>query len=773
MHALRVLEFNKICERLASKCETQVAARMALELVPSFDDDQVWRLQALTAEAYELVGSRTLPSLSSVDDFEQAVLRASKGGTIEASTLWRIGRALSAMRALRTLVESTKDQAKGLWEFASRLPSLPKLEGKLEASLDSGGEVLSSASAELAKIRRQRMQLTQRITERIQSYVSGKNRDYLSDPIYTQRDGRYVIPVKAEHKSKIRGIVHDTSATGQTVFLEPEDVLQAGNQLRECESMERAEVARILAELSSDVGANAEEIVIGGGAAAEIDLILAKARLGYEMNANLPLRLKKAACITIRKGLHPELDPVNAVPLSIEVGAEFDCVLITGPNTGGKTVAIKAVGLFVCMAQCGMMLPASEVSLGTFSQIWADIGDEQSLQQSLSTFSGHIKNIANALRDLKLGALVLFDEIGAGTDPAEGAALAKSLLIEFQRRGAKVLASTHYGELKVFATNAPRFVNASMEFDLKTLRPTYRLMMGTPGASHALQIAQRCGIPEDVVQRASADTGIAQQEIAKMLEKLEHSKRQAERAQSEADRLANRLRQVEAEAEKKLAEAAEARRTAKSKVVEALEQELREIRLEAAEIFEELKGGGSVEAAREKLRDIQQRGDEFAAQFREPAPKATTEVEISRGMNVKIDGQGAVGVVVSDPKNGKANVQLGPIKMEFALNRLVPVSVPSQARQAKRDVRLRGSGSVPMELHVRSMRAEEMQGELERFIDDAILAGLPYVRIVHGKGEGILRSITRSYLKSHRGVKSFRDGGEGEGGHGVTVAVLT
>ncbi len=491
-HALRVLEFDSVLQRLASHCETEQGADLARAMEPEFDSNEIWRLQDLTKEAYDLLGVANLPSLGAVRDDRQAVERAAKGGSVDGETLYRIGEALGAMRNLKGVVCARNNPFPLLADIAVVLPEITELERKLHDSLDGNGEVKESASPELGTLRRKRTSLGQRAVEKMQSYLSGKLRDSLSDPIYTVRDGRYVLPVKAEHKGKIRGIVHDTSGSGQTVYVEPEDVLQIGNQIREAEAAERAEVARILANLSSRVGARSREILAGYEAAGQLDFILAKAREGYASRSCLPTRLPGHQ-VEIRKGRHPELDPDTAIPLTTELGLNADAVLITGPNTGGKTVAMKTVGLFVVMAQCRMMLPASEVRLGHFTQVWADIGDEQSLQQSLSTFSGHIKNIAEALKFIKPGALVLLDEVGAGTDPAEGAALAIALLNRFVESGAKVMASTHYGELKVFATNSPRFMNASMEFDVKSLRPTYRLMMGTPGASHALRIAERYG----------------------------------------------------------------------------------------------------------------------------------------------------------------------------------------------------------------------------------------------------------------------------------------
>ncbi len=511
--------------------------------------------------------------------------------------------------------------------------------------------------------------------------------------------------------------------------------------------------------------------------------MLAKARHGVRTHGCLPLPTT-GPYVRIVGGRHALLDPETVVPLTVEVGGDrpgrLDALLITGPNTGGKTVAIKTVGLCVAMGQAGMMPPADEMRLGCFSQIWADIGDEQSLQQSLSTFSGHIKNIAGALQGLKPGALVLLDEIGAGTDPGEGAALARALLLEFQRRGAKVMASTHYGELKILASNTPGFLNAAMEFDLKTLRPTYHLQMGMPGSSHALKIAERYGVPTEVIDEAKS--GIAEEEldVARMIEKLELAQRQAQKAQGDADRLAAQLRKVQRETEGKLAEAQEAKREAKAKATEELELALREIRLEAADIFDELKAGASqtvLERARERLKGLQAAGGSIADEMRpEPAKRAPAPkpASLKRGMTVRVSGLGQVGTLLEEPKGKNVMVQIGPMKMSVALDRLEAVAQPTKSGPRSRGTgaMLQRAQTAHTEISLRAMRAEDAMEELSRFMDDAVLAGLESVRIVHGKGEGILRKLTHDHLRKNRNVREYHLAEPAEGGDGVTIATL-
>ena len=772
LHALQVLEFDAIKQRLQLHCETSLGIESAGELLPTFDAGEAWALLAVTGEAHEAIGKYQVPSLGAVRDLRAPLKMAEKGGVLGGQELFLIADALAAMRNFKAFLKAHRADMPKLSPHADSLPDASRLEVLLFDSLEPDGTVKDAASPALATLRQKKKTTTARIHERIQSYTSGKGRDLLSDPIFTVRDGRYVIPLKAENRGKIRGIVHDTSATGQTVFLEPEDVLQLGNALRETEAAERAEVQRILANLSAKAGTVAPEAIGGIVAAAELDLAFGKAKLAYQMKGTMP-QPKGEFWLEVQGGKHPLLDPATTVPLDISVGLNSN-VLITGPNTGGKTVAIKAAGLLVLMAQSGLLPPALDLRLGPFTQVWADIGDEQSLEQSLSTFSGHIKNISDALKGLKRGALVLLDEVGAGTDPAEGAALGQSILQELADRGAAILASTHYGELKAFAYNTAGFQNAAMEFDPKNFRPTYRLVMGAPGASQALRIAERCGISSRLIDRAREGLGAQARDMASMMEQLEQSQRLARQAQGEADRRTDELRKAEQKAARKLTEAEEIRKTAHAKAHEVIEAALREIRLEASAIFEEMKRAPAdqrtVQAARERLKGLQEVGQDFADEF---LPKNRDAGEaggtFSKGMSVRVEGYSQVGTIVEEPKSGTALVQIGPMKVNTPISRLSAAAAPPAASKPRSAIGLQKALHATTEIHLRAMRAEDASRELEKFIDDALLAGLPSVRIVHGKGEGILRKITQDYLRKNPGVASFRDGDPGEGGSGVTI----
>jgi len=771
-----VIEFDAICDRLAAEAETPMGQDACRNTTPSYQPDVVRHLLNLTGEAYDLLPTG-LPSLRGVKDVRSPLRVAEKGGVLDGQILAAVGQALTVCRTALHSLEVRKDLAPDLFRIAQNLPRLDRLESLLSQSLDGDGTVRDSASQELVSLRQRKASASKKVLERIQSYVSGRTRVLLSDPIYTERDGRFVIPLKAENRGKIRGIVHDTSASGQTIYLEPADVIQLGNQVREIEAAERAEVERILRMLSESVGEKGTEIGLGIDIVGRLDEVFARVRLGTQMNGVIP-RILDGPQIEIRDGRHPLLDPKIAVPLSLSLGADCDGLLITGPNTGGKTISIKTVGLFVAMGQAGMMLPAKDVGLGCFTQIWADIGDEQSLQQSLSTFSGHIKNIAAALEGLRPGALVLLDEVGAGTDPAEGASLAQALLLEFQSRGAKIMASTHYGELKLFATDTAGFVNASMEFDVKSLRPTYRLLVGTPGSSHALKIAERYGIPTSVVERAESGLGTQERDLSKVIEKLENSQRQAQKAQSEADRLTHRLKSVEREAEAKIQAADEAKSKLQARAADEISELLRVIRLEAADIFETLKrrpDQAGMDQARARLKKLQEVGQDFVNEMRPVVPPAKREAaRVSKGTQVRLLGVGMTGTVLEDPKGKAVPVQVGSMKMTVNLDQMEVVAEAPRPQPGSRSgtVQVAKAQSAVREIQLIQMRAEAAQEALDKFLDDALLAGLPSVRIVHGKGEGILRDVTRRTLQNHPGVTSFRDGEAGEGGQGATIAEL-
>lgn len=779
-HALQVLEFQTVLQSLSLQAETAAGAELCAELNPSFNPKEVAFLLRQTQQAYELLGVDPPPTLAGVRSGEREFELCQKGSLLAAEEVYRMAETLEAIGKLGKYLAHREEP---LGQLASVLPDYPKVYEKVFECVRPGGTIADQASPELSSIRQRKSALSGRVLERIQMYVSGRHRDLLSDPIYTTRDGRYVLPVKAENRGKIRGIIHDTSSSGATIYVEPDDVLQLGNQLRELEGAERAEEERILKGLCSRISTIAGGAIAGLRAAVQADVVFAKARFAYDVKAGIPefISDKDSQAKLILKGArHPLLSRASTVPLDIQVGVGAS-VLITGPNTGGKTVAMKTVGLCVAMAQAGIFPPAIECRLSPFAGIFADIGDEQSLQQSLSTFSAHMKNMADAIRLARPGALMLFDEMGAGTDPSEGAALAIAILEQLHEAGCAILASTHFGELKTFAFQNEGFTNAAMEFDSKTLMPTYRLQVGSAGASHALRVAERFGVPPEVLASAKTHLGESSQEISVLMEKLDLAQRQARKAQGESDRLLNEARRTEQEADRKLKEAEAIRKQVRGREAEELQAELREIRLAAADIFESLKANPSERnklEAKQQLDQLQKRGDSRLRKIR-PEPsvqRGSPRIELVPGLAVKISGFDQLGHVLEAPKDHQVKVRLGSLKMTVPVARVYPQPESGQRQEALRAQRSKPSlpnkANVSFEIHLRRLRAEDAELELSRFLDDALLAGLPFVRIVHGKGEGVLRKITQDMLKKNKNIGTYQLADATQGGEGVTIATF-
>jgi DNA mismatch repair protein MutS2 len=780
-HALRVLEWDRVRGELSAHCESPLGQALAEGLLPSYDQGEVAARLAKTRDAAKLFETE-LPGLRGLYDVGELVGLAAKGAVLEGAILAKVGQSIRTVDRARKAVLGFGGDIPVLRAEAELIPDMGWLGAKLDECFDLDGEMLDAASPILALARTKIGKCLQRIQAQIQGFTSGPTREYLSDTVVTQRNGRYVLPVKSEHRGKVKGIVHDSSASGLTVFIEPEAVVEAGNQLRQAEAEEKAEIKRILKELSGEVGQHSQAIRMGMDIGAGFDLVFGMVRLGSAQNGTI-VELVDGVGLKVSQGRHPLLDPKIAVPLSLSIGLGGPSILITGPNTGGKTIAIKTVGLFAAMAQSGMMVPAGDAKLGVFTQIWADIGDEQSLEQSLSTFSGHIKNIARALSGLKKGALVLLDEAGAGTDPDEGAALAAALLDAFLDGGAVVMASTHYGELKLFASDHAKLVNASMEFDLKSLAPTYLFLPGTPGSSHAFKIAGRYGVPKEVIERA--EHGFSQQErdVARMIEQLENAQRRAQKAQSEADKLAARLKKVEEEAERKIEQAEAARRRVGERASSELDELLRQIRIEADQVFERVKkekSQESIDAARNEIRSINSAAGELSREIRPEEKVVDSGIAVRKGVKVRIKNLNMTGVVADDPRQGKVVVMVGAIRMDVDLKQVVPLEAPQPVVQKKSKgssrmatrMRLEKATKISRELNIRQLRFEEAEEKLDQFLDDAIVAGVDEVRIVHGKGGGVLRKLTHDMLRRHSQIVSFEEADADSGGQGATVARL-
>lgn len=772
-HAERALELDRVLEMVAERCSTSLGMEFARQLRPTFDRRRVEALVSQTVEALELLENAEPPIYSGARDVRISVDAAGKGSPIPSEEIFRVSETIEAINTLRKYLVGKREDAVEMWGIAKKLPYLPDLQKELHSSISPEGEVLDSASPTLKKIRTERNAQARRLSTRIQNLIIGELKNYLQEPLYTIRDGRYVVPVKSQYRGKVPGIVHDASGSGQTIYVEPEALVVEANKLRELESGEREEVERILRELSKKIGARADEILSGMNALAEIDAVFAKARLALDRDCVAP-KLVEGSRIRIESGHHPLIDPSVSVPVDASVGKDGKSLLITGPNTGGKTVTLKMIGLYAMIIGCGLLLPAIAVEYSVFGNVWADIGDEQSLQQSLSTFSGHLRNVAAILKGAKPGDLALLDEIGAGTDPKEGAALGQAFLETLANRGVVVAASTHYGELKQFAQSHEKYYCAAMEFDVATLRPTYRLIPGASGQSHALEISRRHGIPDDVVDLAEKVMGgeaVGERERSAEIDRLLLEARKAREEALQAKRDAETaLRKAEADREDQL----EKLRRARARAEEVASEALREARERYRELLEITKRLPARERERfqEQAKQIE-RGIRAAKSQLVPENTAADSMEIVPGMTVRLLSNNQHGQVIEVQKSGKLLVRVGALKLTVTKSDVMPVEEKrARERHAAKGVSVERAMTASPELHLRRMRAEDTIEKLHKFFDEAILAGLTTVRIVHGKGDGVLRKIVHEFLSKRSDVERFREGDPGEGGSGVTVAYL-
>ncbi len=780
----RALELDKVLAMLAEETSCEDAYAQALALQPAQDLLEVKLALQQTDDAYRLIGGFGTPSFGKIKNMTNALRRAEAGGVLSMLELLRIGETL---RVQRSLVEWRK-HCEGVetsidWRFEALSPN-KYLEDKIAMSILSEEEMADTASPELASIRRKIQNASMRVKEQLDKLIrSSTYQKYLQDPIVTLRDGRYVVPVKAESRGNVPGLVHDTSASGATLFVEPMGVVEANNEIRMLQSQEKAEIERILAQLSAEAGGFADSIIEGYQAAVELNVIFAKARLAYQMKASLPV-MNDDGKIELKKARHPLIDPHKVVPTDIELGLHFDTLVITGPNTGGKTVALKTVGLLTLMAECGLMIPAGDNSrLSVFAEVLADIGDEQSIEQSLSTFSSHMVNIKQILQVAGEQSLVLLDELGAGTDPVEGAALAMAIIEALRGQGAKMAATTHYAELKAYALQTTGVENACCEFDVTTLRPTYRLLIGVPGRSNAFAISERLGIPAQVVQRAKEMVSAENAKFEDVVQSLETSRQQLEEERGEAAQLRAQAQQLQQEAQRKLdelkraseAELDRARTQARDLVAraraqsDALLNELEELRKQKKPLDSSararLKAGiRSMEDAADPVN--RRRSEDYVL----PRPLKVGDTVLIFDIDKK-------GTVLALPDNsGQVTVQAGIIKTKVPLSNLRLLESDKKperpAVRSGRNMRNRLTAPVATELDLRGKTAMEAIQDLDGFIDAAMLSGVNMLTVIHGKGTGVLRKAVQEHLRHHPAVKSYRLGTFGEGESGVTVVEL-
>ena len=781
---LRVLEYNKIIERLTDKATSEQGRKLTAALEPMTDLEAIRKAQTETADALGYLLRKGSTSFGGNKDLGMCIRSLEIGSTLSIAELLWIAAFLENVNRIKSYGRKEREDtpADSLDEYFESLEPLTPLSNEIRRCILSEEEIADDASPALKKIRRSMAIANDRIHSQLASMISGSCRTYLQDAVVTMRNNRYCIPVKSEYKGQVQGMVHDQSSTGSTFFIEPAAVVNLNNELRELEIKEQEEIAVILADLSAQAGAYTELLTGNQKAMTALDFIFAKAALALEQNATMPV-FNTEHQIRIRQGRHPLLDKKKVVPIDIQLGIDFDLLVITGPNTGGKTVSLKTVGLLTLMGQAGLHIPALDRSeLSIFEEVYADIGDEQSIEQSLSTFSSHMTNIVSILQQAEGNSLCLFDELGAGTDPTEGAALAISVLDHLHGRGIRTMATTHYSELKVYALSTPFVENASCEFSVETLRPTYRLLIGIPGKSNAFAISSKLGLPDHIIEDAKRHITEDKESFEDLLANLENSRVTIEKERLE---IAGYKEEVKA-LKQKLEAKQEKIDQAKEKILRQANEEAREILRNAKEladetirVFQKAEAGISIkdlEKSRQKVRDkISEKNEKLTLKNDKPTHKVLKPTQIKPGDSVKVVSMGLKGTVSSLPdKNGNLFVQCGIIRSKVSLNDLVlieeeTINTGKMQRSSSGKLKMSKSYSISTEINLLGRTVDEALSELDKYLDDAYLAHLPSVRVVHGKGTGALRNAVHNYLRKNRVVKSYRLGEYGEGDAGVTI----
>ncbi|UCZ52200.1 endonuclease MutS2 [Bacillus shivajii] len=781
----RILEYDKMKEQLIQHASSSLGKQRVESLMPSFDLSEIEHAQKSTAEGAKVLRLKGQAPLGGIRDIRTSVKRAQIGGMLNELELLDISSTIYGSRRFKSFVEGMIEddiELSILPDLVNQMVPLTDLEREIKQSIDEGGEVLDSASSALRSIRQQIRSHESNVRSKLENITrSSSGRKMLSDAIITIRNDRYVIPVKQEYRSHFGGMVHDQSASGATLFVEPDSVVQINNQLREARVKEKQEINRILVALSSQVSEVSNDLLTIVDVMAEIDFIFAKALYSDAIKATEP-NLNEAGILKMTKARHPLIPKDEIVPIDVELGTDFSSLVITGPNTGGKTVTLKTVGLLTLMAQSGLQIPCEEgSSAAVFQQIFADIGDEQSIEQSLSTFSSHMTNIVDILDHIDHRSLVLFDELGAGTDPTEGAALAISILDYVYNAGAKVIATTHYSELKGYAYNREGVMNASVEFDVETLKPTYRLLIGVPGRSNAFAISRRLGLSDTIIEDAKSHIGADTNKIENMIASLEDSRKGAEQQMEETEKLRDEAARLHDE----LTEEFEKLQEEKEKVLKAAEdkaaESVKKAKAEAEQVIRELrdmqKKNPSIKE--HELIDAKKRLEEAEPELvdkkKEKPKKNLKQPKVNKlvpGDEVKVISFDQKGHIVEKVNDKEYFVQLGMMKMKVKKDDLLYIDRPKEVEKNPLST-IRGKGThVKTELDLRGERFENAMMEVEKYLDDAVLAGYHQVSIIHGQGTGALRKGVQELLKKHRNVKGTRLGGAGEGGSGVTVVSL-
>ena len=787
---LTTLEYTKIIDLLTEKADSEPGKKLCRELVPSTDLSAIRTAQRETKDALARLFRIGSTSFGSNRDLGFSIRSLEIGSSLSMSELLKLASFLDNVSRIKTYGKKEREDLPNdsLDAYFEGLTPMTQLANEINRCILSEEEMADDASPRLKSIRRSKLSTNEKIHSQLTSMVNGAYRTFLQDAVITMRDNRYCIPVKAEYKSQVSGMVHDQSSTGSTFFIEPAAVVNLNNQLKELDLQEQEEIEVILGDLSSQAAVHTSELAADQKIMTTLDFIFAKAKLAMEQNATEPI-FNTEHYIQIRKGRHPLLDKKKAVPIDVRLGKDFDLLVITGPNTGGKTVSLKTVGLFTLMGQAGLHIPALDRSeLSIFSEVYADIGDEQSIEQSLSTFSSHMTRVVHILQHADADSLCLFDELGAGTDPTEGAALAIAILNYLHDRGIRTMATTHYSELKIYALSTNFVENACCEFDVETLRPTYRLLIGIPGKSNAFAISSKLGLSDEIINAAKEQISKEDESFEDVIADLEQSRVTIEKEQQEIAEYKERIRTLQEQLQKKNEKIDQA----KDKILRDANEKARAILQEAKDVADETirdfnKAGASadikeLEKKRQKVRDkINEKNGKLALgnNQKKPANQKTVDPKkLKKGDSVKIISMNLKGIVNTLPDaRGNLFVQCGIMRMQTNINDLVPVkeetiTAPALQRTNTGKLKMSKSFSVSSEINLLGCTVDEAIAKLDKYLDDAYLAHLPSVRVVHGKGTGALRSAVQSHLKRLKYVKEYRLGEYGEGDAGVTIVTF-
>ncbi len=787
---LTTLEYNKIIDLLTEKADSEPGKKLCRDLVPSTDLSAIRTAQRETKDALARLFRIGSTSFGSNRDLGFSIRSLEIGSSLSMSELLKLASFLDNVSRIKTYGKKEREDLPNdsLDAYFEGLTPMTQLANEINRCILSEEEMADDASPRLKSIRRSKLSTNEKIHSQLTSMVNGAYRTFLQDAVITMRDNRYCIPVKAEYKSQVSGMVHDQSSTGSTFFIEPAAVVNLNNQLKELDLQEQEEIEVILGDLSSQAAVHTSELAADQKIMTTLDFIFAKAKLAMEQNATEPI-FNTEHYIQIRKGRHPLLDKKKAVPIDVRLGKDFDLLVITGPNTGGKTVSLKTVGLFTLMGQAGLHIPALDRSeLSIFSEVYADIGDEQSIEQSLSTFSSHMTRVVHILQHADADSLCLFDELGAGTDPTEGAALAIAILNYLHDRGIRTMATTHYSELKIYALSTNFVENACCEFDVETLRPTYRLLIGIPGKSNAFAISSKLGLSDEIIHAAKEQISKEDESFEDVIADLEQSRVTIEKEQQEIAEYKERIRTLQEQLQKKNEKIDQA----KDKILRDANEKARAILQEAKDVADETirdfnKAGASadikeLEKKRQKVRDkINEKNGKLALgnTQKKPANQKTVDPKkLKKGDSVKIISMNLKGIVNTLPDaRGNLFVQCGIMRMQTNVNDLVPVkeetiTAPALQRTNTGKLKMSKSFSVSSEINLLGCTVDEAIAKLDKYLDDAYLAHLPSVRVVHGKGTGALRNAVQSHLKRLKYVREYRLGEYGEGDAGVTIVTF-